>query len=466
MALTDEEKKDIYKRWHDLINMSDTALKSWAEDDDRLLASINRQEAKDSGNIQSGYDSFHRIKRRKTKPFKDWSDDDFVNAKQEIGFNSRMLGGKPGDPVGDSKMSKWEISLRNWGHDPSLKSSPQYSKWKSWNSKHFGKKASSMTTPRNIAETYLLEQTIKRAIKASQKVDGYDEAARIYGHLLRKGSRVASSSLSDVSMHFTNEVEANPSLREKLGLTYLQEIINHTAESISSKAKSSIRAISTFLEQQGLAGKMDYLINSTFKPRTGYELLLAKKLKQAGGASQTLAFMGTLLSASTPKDFAGMLGITFAEMRDLFGVSEGEGDSWFIKKWESFSNYLVELEDAKLLVVKVGFTIVKLSILSLLFGTPLAAIGHHALQIVVGLVVLVLLTNKKTTANIIRKMGISLAVFSTSLLLDLTKFFKYLVSIGGDLLSSVRNLFKRAAVREIHHFVKTDPHFREAFRNA
>lgn len=135
-ALSDEEKKEVYDKWHGLINMSQNKLDEWAEDEDRLLASINREEAKDAGNIQSGYDSFHRIKRRKKKPFEDWSSDDFTNAKQEIGFNSRMLGGKPGQPVGDTGMSKWEISLRNWGHDPSLKSSPQHAKWKAWHEKH------------------------------------------------------------------------------------------------------------------------------------------------------------------------------------------------------------------------------------------------------------------------------------------------------------------------------------------
>ncbi len=141
-ALSDEEKEEVYDKWHDLINMSQSSLNEWAEDDDRLLASINREEAKDAGNIQSGYDSFHRIKRRKEKPFENWSNDDFDNAKQEIGFNSRMLGGKPGQPVEDSGMSKWEISLKNWGHDPSLKSSPQHEKWKAWHNSHNTKKAS------------------------------------------------------------------------------------------------------------------------------------------------------------------------------------------------------------------------------------------------------------------------------------------------------------------------------------
>ncbi len=161
-ARTEEEKKEIYDKWHDLINMSQTALDNWAEDDRRLLASFSREEAKDSGDIQSGYDSFHRIKRRKEKPFEDWTAQDFDNAAQENGFNGRMMGGKPGDPVKDSGMSKWEISLRNWGHDPSLKSSPAHAKWKAWKEKHFKKKSSlTPTTPKvsNIVRKAMRKKT-------------------------------------------------------------------------------------------------------------------------------------------------------------------------------------------------------------------------------------------------------------------------------------------------------------------
>jgi hypothetical protein len=132
MARSDKEKKEIYDKWKKLINMSQEALNEWAKNPSRLEASLNRDKAKEEGGIQSGLDSLHRIKRRKTKPFKEWSDADFDNAAQENGFNGRMLGGKIGQPVGSTGMSKWEISLRNWGHDPSLSSSPANSKYKAW----------------------------------------------------------------------------------------------------------------------------------------------------------------------------------------------------------------------------------------------------------------------------------------------------------------------------------------------
>ena len=136
-ALEDDEKREIYDRWHKLINMTQKELDDWGDNPERLKASLNRQRAKESGGIQSGYDSFRRIVRRKSKPFKDWSPQDFQNAQQEINFNTRMLGNNPGQPVNkDVNKSKWEISLLNWGHDPSKKSSPSYGKWKAWKDDH------------------------------------------------------------------------------------------------------------------------------------------------------------------------------------------------------------------------------------------------------------------------------------------------------------------------------------------
>lgn len=133
---TEDRKDEIYSKWKDLINMSPKALKEWAENPERLKASLDREEADEAGDIQSGLDSLHRIKRRVTKPRKEWTARDYENAAQENGFNSRMLGNNPGDVVPETDKSKWEISLLNWGHDPSLKSSPAYDKWKSWKKKN------------------------------------------------------------------------------------------------------------------------------------------------------------------------------------------------------------------------------------------------------------------------------------------------------------------------------------------
>lgn len=156
-SLSDKEKQEIYKKWKKLINMSASELKSWAKNPDRLKASLNREEADDQGDIQSGYDSLHRIKRRVSEPVSEWSDQDFKNAKQEIGFNSRMLGNKPGKPVGDTGRSKWEISLRNWGHDPGKKSSPAYSKYQTWKKKHKGSTKTARLAVK-VAARYLFER--------------------------------------------------------------------------------------------------------------------------------------------------------------------------------------------------------------------------------------------------------------------------------------------------------------------
>lgn len=157
---SEEEKKEIYRKWCELINMTQDELDAWAENPDRLKASLSRERAKKEG-IQAGLDSFHRIKRRYSKPREDWTAQDYDNASQENSFNSRMLGNEPGKVVPGTGRSKWEISLRNWGHAPSKKSSPAYSKWKAWKESNKDeireslKKAASI----KIASEYILKNS-------------------------------------------------------------------------------------------------------------------------------------------------------------------------------------------------------------------------------------------------------------------------------------------------------------------
>ena len=94
-----------------------------------------------------------------------------------------MLGGKPGEIIGGSGMSKWEISLKNWGHDPSLKSSPQHAKWKAWKKKHTKKKEGSRMRNRqasihNVFVAHQQKQMILIAILAT--VLEFERMRRVY----------------------------------------------------------------------------------------------------------------------------------------------------------------------------------------------------------------------------------------------------------------------------------------------
>ena len=223
---SDAEKDAIFSKWKDLINMTEKELNSWAKDPNRLEASLSRDEAEDlskskKDKIQSGYDSLHRIKRRVSKPQQEWSDEDYDNAAQENGFNQRMIGNKPGDPIGDTGMAKWEISLRNWGHDPSKASSPAHSKWKSWSRKNKLKMAStsrdsmrnSVAGNRSILTTHAgsnmnlskiaqrvaakkLENNLSRPV--IKKINAAIDKAGLTGRLMFPGSRAGWAKVFEV----------------------------------------------------------------------------------------------------------------------------------------------------------------------------------------------------------------------------------------------------------------------------
>ena len=215
MARSDKEKKEIYDKWKGLINMSQDALEGWAKNPARLEASLNRAKAKEEGGIQSGLDSLHRIKRRKSKPVKDWTDADYDNAAQENGFNGRMLGGKIGQPVGSTGMSKWEISLRNWGHDPALSSSSANSKYKAW------KKSNKDAIMKSKAKK--AKELIPYGRAKGMKPSDFDP------NQIEKGK--------EIELEHTN----NPNLAREIAMDHLTEIPNYYThlEEMEQKAKKA-----------------------------------------------------------------------------------------------------------------------------------------------------------------------------------------------------------------------------------
>jgi|13_taG_2_1085334.scaffolds.fasta_scaffold00002_338 hypothetical protein len=467
---SDEEKKEIYDKWHKLINMSQKALDEWAVNDHRLLASINRSKAKEEGGIQSGYDSFHRIKRRKEKKFEDWSAQDFDNASQENGFNSRMLGGKPGEIIGGSGMSKWEISLKNWGHDPSLKSSPQHAKWKAWNNKHTKKKEGSRMRNRqasihNVLVAHQQNQMIRRAILATGNAREFERMRRVYSAILSDSKTAYAGTMDDMMDQLDD-----PQVKNQVGLSYFSEIINNFKTKLFGLHKGEFTLIANVLKAKGLTKKLHTLVDANTKPKTEYERLIADRLQKAGNFSATLKMMGKLISARTPHQVSEVAGIGTDEIRNSLGINPKDITlkNWAMTKWEDFNkSTFKDMPDHKLIVVYVGMFILKTAAIALLMKTGLAVVGVGIVKILAVILLICILTDTKATAQIVRKLGVSAAALAPAIFKDLARSFKFLGGVAKSIWEGGKSLFKkifrRAAVRQIHQMLRENSRFRRAY---
>ena len=469
---SDEEKKEIYDKWHKLINMSQKALDEWAENDHRLLASINRSEAKEEGGIQSGYDSFHRIKRRKEKKFEDWSAQDFDNASQENGFNSRMLGGKPGEIIGGSGMSKWEISLKNWGHDPSLKSSPQHTKWKAWKKKHTKKKEGSRMRNRqasihNVLIAHQQNQMIRRAILATGNAREFERMRRVYSAILSNSKTAFAGA---VPMDDMMDQLDDPQVKNQVGLSYFSEIINNFKKKLFGLHKGEFTLIANVVKAEGLTNKLHTLVDAGTKPKTEYERLIQSRLERAGNFSSTLKVMGQLIAARTPNQVAEVAGVGINDLRDMMGIDPKDITlaNWGLTKWDDLNKYVATgIPDNKLIVVKLGLSILKISALALLMKTGLAVVGAGIVKVLAVILLICILTDTKATAQIVRKLGVSAAALAPAVFKDLARSFKFLGGIAKSMWEGGRSLFKklfrRAAVRQIQQMLRENTRFRRAY---
>jgi len=105
----DQDKIDqVYKKYHQLVNMSASELQKWSENPCSKGASLSRGPIK-------------RNLRLLQTPKDEWGATEVRSANRTISFISRMKGAEQGEPVkvdGKTCPSKRDISLKNWAYNP------------------------------------------------------------------------------------------------------------------------------------------------------------------------------------------------------------------------------------------------------------------------------------------------------------------------------------------------------------
>ena len=97
---------DVWRRYHDSVNMTASELERWAENPCSHLASLDRS-------------PITRNLRLLRKPKSEWNERDVADAKRTISFVARMRAGEQGEPASaECELSRRDISLLNWAFDP------------------------------------------------------------------------------------------------------------------------------------------------------------------------------------------------------------------------------------------------------------------------------------------------------------------------------------------------------------
>lgn len=107
------EQKEIYTEFNDLVNMPASTLEKW----------LQTEESKDagwySGDGESiGHKSGEKIISILHKKKDDLTEADYKHMQKVVGYIKRHSAQKP---TGDLSATKWNYSLKNWGHDYSKK---------------------------------------------------------------------------------------------------------------------------------------------------------------------------------------------------------------------------------------------------------------------------------------------------------------------------------------------------------
>ncbi|MFI5972582.1 DUF3140 domain-containing protein [Streptomyces sp. NPDC051452] len=110
-ATTDDERRETWDTFREVVNMSPSALENWLETDESRAAG----QKKDGDGESTGHASGRTIVAILRKNKSDLSDSDYAHMRKVTGYVHRHLAQRPS---GDVRDSRWRHSLMNWGHDP------------------------------------------------------------------------------------------------------------------------------------------------------------------------------------------------------------------------------------------------------------------------------------------------------------------------------------------------------------
>lgn len=108
--MNETEQEEIYREFHEIVNMAPKDLESWLETEPSKEVG-----AKQEGGESVGHASGRRIVAIKRTRKDDLKDDDYAHMRKVIGYVHRHLAQRP---KGDVTETRWRYSLMNWGHDP------------------------------------------------------------------------------------------------------------------------------------------------------------------------------------------------------------------------------------------------------------------------------------------------------------------------------------------------------------
>ena len=104
-----KKEEEIYREFHDLVNMSPSELEKWLETEE------SKSVGQDSGDgVSIGHKSGEKIIDIKRKNKADLTDNDYEHMQKVVSYISRHTAQKPS---GDVSETRWHYSLKNWGHD-------------------------------------------------------------------------------------------------------------------------------------------------------------------------------------------------------------------------------------------------------------------------------------------------------------------------------------------------------------
>ncbi len=233
------------------------------------------------------------------------------------------------------------------------------------------------------------------------------------------------------------EIEGLPlEQQNKLNFDVLVARLDQVKKDVVSKVGMSTDIIRTFLFEKGLFNGKNILSMKLEKPINSIQKTISDKLSSFADRKDPYSLLkiaGELIAADTTEEVAKVLAMPLQEIESKIsfnGIQE---------KGTKFVSYVMDMEELKFFVVKVSLSLLKVVLLQVVFlGATLTSALLHMLPVLAVILILAILTNAKTTANLLKKMGFVIPLLPAVLLSRLISLTKLSYDKISDVLVNLK----------------------------
>ena len=265
------------------------------------------------------------------------------------------------------------------------------------------------------------------------------------GENLRRACLMCLNTKQANAMDITPElIESLPEEKqEKLKFDVLVAHLDQVKNDVTSTVRENVDIVKNYIVEKGLFNGKNIVSAKLKKPVNIIQKAIVQILNTFVNRKDIYSlfrFTSQLIAAKTPEEIASLTKVSLLEVRDILKQESlmNKQIEKSIDLTESSNEAFLFLDNTKFFAVNGLFALSKVILVKVfLFGAPVVGVLLHLMPMIGSILLMAILTDVDTTANLVKKFGIATTVIPAVLIARLIPHLKLAYNKISDVLKDL-----------------------------